>query len=226
MQRRQTRLILTVIVLIFSIISVFFSDNSSKLISPNESIAPSLPPDQSWGRKEINSSSVEQEPSQANLEENGGVNIPSSPIQNDEHQAGYRVIKVVDGDTFDVDIDGKTERLRMIGIDTPEVVGPRKTVQCFGTEASNKAKEILSGKFVVLESGPSQGDRDKYGRLLRYAFLPDGTNFGLFMISEGYAYEYTYRYPYKYQNEFKQTEIEARNNNKGLWAEDTCSGIN
>ena len=130
---------------------------------------------------------------------------------------------MVDGDTFDVDINGKIERLRMIGIDTPETVDPRKPVQCFGREASNKAKELLSGQAVYLEADESQGDRDKYGRLLRYAFLPDGTNFNLFMISEGYAHEYTYHLPYKYQAEFKQAEIDARNGNKGLWSPDTCN---
>lgn len=150
-------------------------------------------------------------------------NVISSNVLSHNEEL-YRVVKVVDGDTFDVDINGKTERLRMIGIDTPETVDPRKSVQCFGKEASNKAKDLLINNSVYLESDPTQGDRDKYGRLLRYAFLPDRTNFGLFMISEGYAHEYTYRYPYKYQFDFKQAEINARENNKGLWSSSTCSG--
>lgn len=136
----------------------------------------------------------------------------------------YKVVKIVDGDTLDVEIDGKIERLRLIGIDTPETVDPRKEVQCFGQEASNKAKELLSGKFVSLESDETQGERDKYKRLLTYVFLPDGTNFNLFMIAEGYAHEYTYSQPYKYQYDFKQAEIDAQNQNKGLWSPSTCSG--
>jgi len=135
----------------------------------------------------------------------------------------FEVIKVVDGDTLDVKIAGKIERLRLIGINTPETVDPRKPVQCFGLEASKKAKETLSGKKVILEIDPTQGDRDKYGRLLRYVFLEDGTNFNLMMINDGYAYEYTYNIPYKYQTEFKQAQKIAEENKRGLWG-DICNG--
>jgi micrococcal nuclease len=82
----------------------------------------------------------------------------------------------------------------------------------------------LENNFVTLESDETQGEKDKYGRLLRYVFLPDGTNFNLFMIEEGYAHEYTYSTRYKYQDEFRQAEVNARNNNKGLWSPTTCSG--
>lgn len=136
----------------------------------------------------------------------------------------YQVLKVVDGDTVAVQIDGKQEVLRLIGINTPETVDPRKPVQCFGTEASAKAKEILTGKQVSLEADDSQSDRDKYGRLLRYIYLEDGTNFNKLMIDEGYAYEYTYGTPYKYQADFKDAQQKAKESKKGLWAEDTCNG--
>ncbi|MBU0708808.1 thermonuclease family protein [Patescibacteria group bacterium] len=148
--------------------------------------------------------------------------IPTE-IKTDNKQT-FRVVKVVDGDTIAVDINGVTESIRLIGIDTPETVDPRKPVQCFGVEASNKAKSVLDGKVVTLESDSTQGDRDKYGRLLRYVFLEDGTHFNKLMIIEGYAFEYTYQLPYKYQNEFKQAEIEARETKRGLWADDTCAG--
>ncbi|MEA2088732.1 MAG: thermonuclease family protein [Patescibacteria group bacterium] len=134
----------------------------------------------------------------------------------------YSVIKVIDGDTITVDIDGNNETLRLIGIDTPETVHPTKTVECFGIEASNKAKNLLTGKKVKLESDDTQGERDKYNRLLRYVFLEDGTNFNKLMINDGYAYEYTYFLPYKYQNEFKQAEQFARENKNGLWADGVC----
>ncbi len=137
-------------------------------------------------------------------------------------QQAYGVVKVVDGDTIDVSIDGKVERLRLIGIDTPETVDPRKPVECFGAEASNKAKLVLTGKNVYLESDNTQGERDKYDRLLRYVFLEDGTNFNLLMIKEGYAYEYTYDLPYKYQDEFKLAQKNAEINKKGLWASGVC----
>lgn len=144
----------------------------------------------------------------------------------------YKVKKVVDGDTLDVSKDGKIVRLRLIGIDTPETVDTRKPVQCFGKAASDKAKELLTGKTVRLESDASQGTLDKYGRTLAYAFLPDpstplgasGISFNEYMIAEGYAHEYTYNLPYKYQKEFKAAEKRAREEKRGLWADDTCAG--
>lgn len=148
--------------------------------------------------------------------------IPSDtpfPIPQDDI---FSVTRIVDGDTIDVNINGKIERIRLIGIDTPETLDPRKPVQCFGKEAGDKAKEILTGKKVSLESDPTQGDKDKYDRLLRYVFLEDGTNFNQMMIEEGYAHEYTYAIPYKYQTEFKQAEKDARDGNKGLWNPDAC----
>ena len=148
---------------------------------------------------------------------------PTLSFNNNENKGElYRVINVIDGDTIDVEINGKKERVRLIGINTPETVDPRKKVECFGVEASNKAKSILYGQSVYLEFDPSQGERDKYNRLLRYVFLPDGTNFNLSMIKEGYAYEYTYNLPYKYQKEFKEAERYARENKIGLWADDAC----
>ena len=138
----------------------------------------------------------------------------------------YSVIKVVDGDTISVNINGNTETIRLIGINTPETVDPRKPVECFGVEASNRAKELLTGKKVILETDSTQGERDKYDRLLRYVWLEDGTFFNKIMISDGYAYEYTYDTPYKYQTEFKQAETEARLTKLGLWAGDACSQDN
>ena len=88
----------------------------------------------------------------------------------------WLVTKVVDGDTIEVQFEGVKETIRFIGIDTPETKDPRKPVQCFGQEASNKMKELVENKQVILESDPSQGELDKYGRLLRFLFLPDGTN--------------------------------------------------
>ena len=128
-----------------------------------------------------------------------------------------QVLRVVDGDTIEVSLNNKKETIRLIGIDSPETLDPRKPVQCFGIEASNKAKKTLNGKTVGLETDPTQGERDKYGRLLRYVFLND-LNFNKLMISEGFAHEYTYQNnPYKYQLDFIQAAKEARENNRGLW---------
>ncbi|MEK9154060.1 MAG: thermonuclease family protein [Patescibacteria group bacterium] len=137
----------------------------------------------------------------------------------------YRVVKVVDGDTLTILKDGENITLRLIGLDTPETVDPRKPVQCFGKEASEKAKRLLADTLVRIETDPSQGDLDKYGRTLAYTFLPDGTNFNMLMIAEGYGHEYTYNLPYKYQTEFKEAERKAREEERGLWAPSACSDL-
>ncbi len=134
----------------------------------------------------------------------------------------YAVVKVVDGDTVDLSINGKIERVRLIGINTPETVDPRKPVECFGKEASNRAKELLTGKSVKIEADPNGDTRDKYDRLLLYIFLGDGTNYAKKMIMDGYAYEYTYDSAYKYQAEFKQAQKYAQDNKLGLWAPNAC----
>jgi micrococcal nuclease len=132
------------------------------------------------------------------------------------------VTKVVDGDTIEVFLNGKTEKVRIIGINTPETVDPRKPVECFGRQASDKAKSLLSNQTVRLESDPSQSNKDKYGRLLRHVFLNNETDFGLQMIKEGYAYEYTYDVPYKYQTQYKDAQKEAESLKIGFWGEGVC----
>jgi len=144
------------------------------------------------------------------------------PEQSENYQY-FKVVKVVDGDTIDIDYNGKVERLRLIGIDTPETKDPRKPVQCFGIEASNKATQLLLNKSVRIETDSSQGERDKYNRLLAYVFLQDNTFYNRYMIQNGYAHEYTYNLPYKYQSDFKSSEKYARENNLGLWNKDTCN---
>jgi len=128
------------------------------------------------------------------------------------------VTRVVDGDT--IEIEGG-QKVRYIGIDTPETVDPRKPVECFGKEASNKNKELVEGKRVRLEKDVSE--TDKYGRLLRYVYLPAGKAgvgdlfVNEFLVKEGYAFSSTYPPDVKYQNLFTQAEKEAREANRGLW---------
>lgn len=131
------------------------------------------------------------------------------------------VVRVVDGDTIVALINGAQEKIRLIGVNTPETVDPRKQVECFGREASVFVKDLLSNKSVRLESDTTQGDRDKYGRLLRYIFLPDDILLNKKIIEEGYGHEYTYRTPYRYQTEFKIAEHLARKERRGLWG-DVC----
>ncbi len=133
------------------------------------------------------------------------------------------VTKVIDGDTIDVSFEGKTQRVRVIGINTPETVDPRKSVECFGEKASTMSKEYLNGQTVWLEADPSQGNQDKYQRLLRYVWTDDASvDYGKVMIATGFAYEYTYDTPYKYLTEYKQAQQMAETNKNGLWADDAC----
>lgn len=136
-----------------------------------------------------------------------------------------KVIKVVDGDTAQIEINGQTKTVRYIGMDTPEIVDPRKTVQCFGREASNKAHELLDNQMVQLEFDKSVGEQDKYGRLLAYIILSDGSIYNKKMIAEGYAKEYTYQnQSYRYQTEFKSAQADAESAQLGLWNQNTCAG--
>jgi len=132
------------------------------------------------------------------------------------------VIRVVDGDTIEVYENKKIEKIRLIGVNTPETVDPRKDVQCYGLEASMFLKKELEGNQVALESDISQTEKDTYGRLLRYVYLK-GTNINKKIIEEGYGFEYTYKTPYKFQKEFKEAEENAKKDEKGLWNKSNCN---
>src|SRR3972149_1255059 len=152
---------------------------------------------------------------------------PATPTESEEDpKAGKqeaKVVSVVDGDTIKVSFDGKTETIRFIGVNTPETVDPRKPVECVGERASAVAKENLNGETVWLEADPTQGERDKYNRLLRFVWTDDATvDFGKVMIATGFAYEYPYNTPYKYQAIYKQAQKEAEQGKKGLWADNAC----
>ncbi len=121
------------------------------------------------------------------------------------------VTRVIDGDT--IEIEGG-ERVRYIGIDTPETVDPRKPVQCFGVEASNKNNELVEGKMVRLEKDVT--DRDKYNRLLRYVYVGD-TFINLELVKQGFAYSYSYPPDIKYQDQFVKAQKEAQKAKRGLW---------
>lgn len=124
------------------------------------------------------------------------------------------VVRVIDGDTIEVNIDGKLYKVRYIGIDTPETVHPTKGEEPYGKEASVKNKELVEGKVVKLEKDVSETDR--YGRLLRYVWVRD-----LFVNAElvrlGYAQVVTYPPDVKYQDLFLDLQREAREAGRGLW---------
>lgn len=135
----------------------------------------------------------------------------------------FEVVSVVDGDTFKVVIDGKNETVRLVGINTPETVDPRRPVECFGKEASDKLKSLLLGQHVALEPDETQSDRDTYGRLLRFAKLHGVDDVGLMMLQEGYAEESLYSStPHVLYDSYVQAEKEAQESKKGLWADNVC----
>jgi micrococcal nuclease len=120
-------------------------------------------------------------------------------------------VRVVDGDTIELDAG---ERVRLIGVDTPEAVDPRRPVQDFGKEASAFTRRMAQGRQVRLEFGDES--RDRYGRTLAYVYLPDGTFLNAEIIRQGYGHAYT-RFPFRYQEEFLALERQARAEGRGLW---------
>ncbi len=132
-------------------------------------------------------------------------------------EAGYyKVAKFDDGDTIMVEMNGKNETIRFIGVDTPEVKDPRKPVQCYGKAASNFTKQLISDNPVKLEADPQNTNRDRYNRLLRYVYLPDGTLVNAEIIKQGYGFAYT-SFPFTKKDEFKALQQTAMDNNLGLW---------
>lgn len=124
------------------------------------------------------------------------------------------VVRVVDGDTIKVRLNGKEENVRLIGVDTPETVHPTQPVQPYGPEASAFTKAQLTGKQVGLEFDVEE--RDRYGRLLAYVWLGDQM-FNRILVQEGYAQIATFPPNVKYADEFLALQREAREANRGLW---------
>jgi micrococcal nuclease len=129
----------------------------------------------------------------------------------------WTVVRDVDGDTINVQQGSIKETVRFLGVDTPETHDPRKPVQCFGQAAAAHTKSLLEGKNVRLEADPTDSDRDKYHRLLRYVYLPDGTLVNAELIRDGWGFAYTI-FPIVKLDEFRALETKAREENRGLWA--------
>lgn len=128
------------------------------------------------------------------------------------------VDKVVDGDTIVVRIGGAEERVRLLGIDTPESVDPRRPVECFGKEASRRTAELLPpGTSVTLERDVEA--RDRYGRLLAHVYRTgDGTYVNLALVAEGFAQILTIPPNVAHVDELRSAATAAREGARGLWA--------
>lgn len=131
----------------------------------------------------------------------------------------YSVSHFTDGDTIAVNMNGAVETVRMIGVDTPETHKPNTPVQCYGEAAAAYTKNLIGRNKVRLEADPLDTNRDRYGRLLRYVYLPDGTMVEQKLIDNGYGFAYI-QFPFEKADQFKAEEATAKTGAKGLWS--TC----
>lgn len=145
---------------------------------------------------------------------------PLAEFAQEQNPGLVDVEKVADGDTISIRSQGKIEKIRLIGVDTPEKNDARKPIQCFAQAASNFTESKLTGKQVRLEADPQGDNRDRYGRLLRYVYLPDGTLVNKAIIEEGYGFAMT-GFPFSKMEEFRAAQTTAREQNRGLW--NTCN---
>jgi micrococcal nuclease len=165
------------------------------------------------------------------------VNRAPDPMSGDEGLGSYaaadlslmvraEVVGHVDGDTIRVRIAsnggtapaelGVVETIRLIGVDTPETVHPRRPVERFGKEASDFTRARLLNTQVRLAFDWDL--RDRYGRLLAYVYTARGECFNAALIREGYAHAYT-RFTFQFMDEFRALEQEAREEKRGLWGD-------
>jgi endonuclease YncB( thermonuclease family) len=139
-----------------------------------------------------------------------------APTKREQLARHWRLVEhVIDGDT--IELDGG-EKVRLIGVDTPETVHPEKPVERFGKEASNFTHGLVAGKKVRLEYDWQR--TDKYGRTLAYAYLEDGMFVNAEIVKQGFGFAYV-KYPFKYIEEFRGYEREARAAGRGLWQGET-----
>jgi micrococcal nuclease len=135
------------------------------------------------------------------------------------HDKAFTVVKVVDGDTIDIDIPDskyKTTRIRLIGVDTPETKKPNAPVMYYGPEAYEYTRSHTLGKQVTVFLDTVTQTRDRYGRLLAYIKLPDGAFLNEMLISEGYGYAYT-PFKHSFSNKYQQLQSQAKAAKRGLW---------
>jgi micrococcal nuclease len=220
-----------------------YQDNQSSAI-PNDVRGTSVPLPTSVAETEIDPTATravrgtaipdptEAEPSNPDPTESPpirGTSIPAPLFDTpampaDIEDSAAQVVDVIDGDTLDVRLDGRVERVRLIGLNTPESVDPRRPVQCFGVEASAFTKSLVLEETIYLEYDNTQGERDQFDRLLAYVWLADGRLLNLELIGGGYAAQYTFNTPYLYRDLFRSAERAARDSEAGLWSPQTCDG--
>jgi len=145
--------------------------------------------------------------------------VPTQPSK-----TKYKVVSITDGDTVRISIDGVEEKVRLVGIDSPESKDPNEPKGCYADEATVKLKELILNKEVYIRYDGEQGSRDRYDRLLLYIWLPDDDGdifINNYLVQEGYAFAYR-KIDSDYLDQFIESENSAKVNKKGLWG-DACA---
>jgi micrococcal nuclease len=138
----------------------------------------------------------------------------ASGAESGRFKMGGTVVRVIDGDTIQVHLaSGKSERVRLVGIDAPEL----SPLECFGRQAKARASRLAQGKHVQLLGDATQATRDRYRRLLAYVILPDRRDLGRHLISEGFGTVYVYRHPFVRLPVYQAAQEPARRATRGLW---------
>jgi micrococcal nuclease len=131
-------------------------------------------------------------------------------------QVARKVLKVVDGDTL---LLSPAEKVRLIGVNTPETIDPRKAVECYGKEASEFTRKMVEGKTVRLELDDAYAKRhhkDRYDRTLAYVYLENGTLLNSEIIRQGYGRVFS-RYKFRYRDQFRTIQRQAQDEKLGVW---------
>ncbi len=146
------------------------------------------------------------------------VDAPT-PLPPDEG-APAEILYVYDGDTVQVRLNGKKEKVRLLGVDTPEIAGPHTTEERCGPEASRRTKELArkGDRVTLLFDGTSE--RDKYGRLLARLILADGRALNEILLREGMAKRYR-KFGYR-KEEYARLEASAKSKKLGVWSSGAC----
>jgi micrococcal nuclease len=149
------------------------------------------------------------------------TSIGGSSAQSEELAARQgelrKVIRIIDGDTIVV---SPNEKVRLIGVNTPETKDPKKPVECFGRHAEQYTRDAVEGKIIRLvldKANFKRRHKDPYRRTLAYAYLEDGTMLNRELIRGGYAYA-EIRFPFHYLVEFRELERQAKTQSLGLWS--------
>lgn len=148
-----------------------------------------------------------------------GVGLSGSAVKAGAFTYNGTVARIVDGDTLDVRLgSGKSERVRVIGIDTPE------RGACFFSEASGRTSSLALGKRVTLRGDPTQDTRDRYGRLLAYVDVNGSLDLGLRLVREGYAAVYVFRNPFRRLSAYQAAAGAAKTSKAGVWTSCAVAG--